>query len=200
MIRQTLIAAGLLGAVAVLAARSAEAVQYKVDDEHTGVTFQVRHLFTKVNGRFDKFDGTIDFDPAHPELAKVAGTIDAATINTNNAERDKHLRSDAFFDVGKFPKITFVSSGVKDLDAAKQGGKMQGKLTIHGVERPVVLDVAFLGAGKDPFGNQRAGFSARTTINRKDFGLTWNETLETGGVLVGDDVTIDLSIEGIVSE
>jgi polyisoprenoid-binding protein YceI len=194
------IAVTTLSMVAMLAACRAEAVRYKVDDDHTSVIFQVRHLFTKVNGRFDKFDGTIDFDPAHPEQAKVAGTIDAATINTNNAERDKHLRSDAFFDVAKFPKITFASGAVTDLDAGKQSGKMRGTLTIHGVERPVVLDVAFLGAGKDPYGNQRAGFSARTTVDRKDFGLTWNEALETGGVLVGDEVAIELSIEGIVPQ
>jgi len=173
-----------------------EAAQYKVDPAHTSVTFQVRHLFTKVTGRFDRFDGTIDFDPAHPEQAKVAGSIDAASISTNNEKRDQDLRSDRFFDVERFPKITFTSTAVTQVDAAKQVGRMEGRLTIHGVERPVVLEVAYLGAGKDPWGNQRAGFSGRTTIDRKDFGLSWNEALETGGVLVGDEVTIDLEIEG----
>lgn len=189
-----------IGMAIALGAQVAGAVQYKVDAEHTTAGFKVRHLFTSVTGRFDRFDGTIDFDPARPEQTRVAGTIDATSINTNNPDRDKHLRSKDFFDVEHFPKITFTSTGVSDLDASKQKGKMQGTLTIHGVARPVTLDVAFLGAGKDPYGNQRAGFTATTTVNRKDFGLTWNETLETGGLLVGDDVAIELSVEGIIPE
>lgn len=177
-----------------------QAAQYKVDPGHTSVTFQVRHLFTKVTGRFDTFDGTIEFDPAHPEQAVVSGSIDAASVNTNNDRRDKDLRSDHFFDVAKYPKISFTSTSVSAVDAAKHAGKMEGKLTIHGVERPVVLDVAYLGAGKDPWGNERAGFSGTTTINRKDFGLTWNQALEAGGVLVGDEITIDLQIEATAAK
>src|SRR5262249_25017864 len=109
-------------------------------------------------------------------------------------------RSKDFFDVDKFPKITFVSTGVSDVDAAKKSGKLHGKLNIHGVEKDVGLDVAYLGEGSDPWGNKKAGFSATTTINRKDFGLNWNETLETGGVLVGDDVQIEISAEGEVGK
>lgn len=185
-------------AVALLAPTSASAASYKVDADHTTVAFQVRHLFTNVQGRFDRFEGTIEFDPAKPEATKVEGTIDAASINTNVEQRDKHLRSDDFFDVEKFPKISFVSTGTAAIDASKKSGKLQGKLTIRGVEKPVTLDVTYLGAGKDPWGNQRAGFSAHTTIDRKDFGLAWNETLESGGLLVGDEVKISIDAEGIL--
>jgi polyisoprenoid-binding protein YceI len=178
----------------------AHATAYKVDLDHTSITFRVRHLFTQVNGRFDRFEGKITFDPAHPEQVKVEGSIDVASVNTNVAERDKDLRSKRFFDAETYPKITFVSTGVSAIDATKKNGKMAGKLSLHGVEKPVVLDVSFLGEGKDPWGNRKAGFSARTTINRKDFGLSWNETLESGGVLVGDDVEIEIQSEGLVEE
>lgn len=182
-------------AISVYLPGTALATTYKVDPEHTNVGFRVRHLFTPVKGRFDRFEGQIVFDPQHPEQTKVEGSIDVASINTNVTERDNDLRSARFFDVAKYPKITFVS-GASKIDATTKRGKLHGILTIHGVERPVILDVAFLGAGKDPWGNMRAGFSAHTTINRKDFGLTWNETLETGGVLVGDEIQIEIEAEG----
>ncbi len=196
--RNRIIGLAILSSLVLLRPAASSAVQYKVDPAHTAVTFQVRHLFSKVNGRFDKFDGKIDFDPGQLEKTVVEGSIDAASINTNEEKRDKHLRSKAFFHAEKYPKITFASTGVSDVDMAKKTGKLHGNLTIHGVEKPVVLDVAFLGAGKDPWGNERAGFTAKTTINRKDYGLTWNETLETGGVLVGDDIEIEIDAEGLV--
>lgn len=177
---------------------AALATTYKVDPEHTSVTFRVRHLLTYVTGRFDRFEGTITFDPAQPDQTKVLGAIDVASVNTNVEERDTDLRSRRFFDAAQYPKITFVSTGVSDLDATRKNGKLHGRLTIHGVEKPVVLEVSYLGEGKDPWGNRRAGFSAHTTINRKDFGLMWNETLETGGVLVGDDIRIEIEAEGMV--
>ena len=189
----TLVASLLLPSIAL-------ATTYKVDPDHTSITFRVRHLFSQVTGRFDRFDGKIAFDPAHPQQVKVEGSIDVTSVNTNVAERDKDLRSKRFFDAETYPKITFVSTGVSNVNAVKKTGKLAGKLTIHGVEKPVVLEVSYLGEGKDPWGNRRAGFSAQTTINRKDFGLTWNETLETGGVLVGDDVQIDIQAEGLVEE
>jgi polyisoprenoid-binding protein YceI len=173
---------------------------YKVDPQHSSVTFSIRHLFSKVNGRFDKFQGTINVDPANPTTAKAEGSIDVASINTNVEKRDNHLRSKDFFDVEKYPKITFVSTKVTDVDAEKKTGKLHGKLKIHGVEKDVVLDVAYLGEGSDPWGNKKAGFTATTTINRKDFGLNWNETLETGGVLVGDEVQIEIAVEGDVGQ
>ncbi|HVM96527.1 MAG TPA: YceI family protein [Candidatus Acidoferrales bacterium] len=185
-----------IGLFALAIPRAGWAKHYKVDPDHTSVSFRVRHLFSAVKGRFDKFDGEIEFDPTKPEATKVTGSIDVASINTNVAERDKHLRSKDFFDVANFPKITFASTGVTDLDSTKKAGKMQAKLTIHGVEKPVVLEVSFLGEVKDPWGNVKAGFAANTTINRKDFGLTWNQALETGGALVGDDVQIEIDAEG----
>ena len=146
---------------------SALATTYKVDPEHTNVSFRVRHLFTRVTGRFDKFEGQIVFDPAHLDQVQAHGSIDVASVNTNVGERDKDLRSPRFFDAEKYPKITFASTGVSDVDASQKTGKLSGSLTIHGVEKPVVLDVSFLGQGKDPWGNMRAGFSAHTTINRR---------------------------------
>lgn len=171
-----------------------------IDKSHTSVGFTVRHLFTRVAGRFDTFEGKIAFDPQNPGSAKVEGAIDAASINTNNEKRDTHLRSEDFFAVEKYPKILFKSTKVSDVDATRQTGKLHGVLKIRGVERPVVLDVAFLGTGKDPWGNSKAGFTASGTINRKDFGLNWNEALETGGFLVGDDVEIEINAEANVPE
>jgi polyisoprenoid-binding protein YceI len=170
---------------------------YRVDPAHTSVLFRIRHLFTTVTGRFQTFEGTIVYDEKQPAQTKVEGSIDAASIDTTVKKRDDHLRSADFFDVEKYPKITFQSSGVSALDAAGTKGKMQGTLTMHGVSRPVVLEVSFLGKGKDPGGKQRAGFHATTTVDRKQFGLTWNKALESGGLLVGDEVTIELDIEAV---
>lgn len=175
----------------------APAAEYKVDPSHTSVTFEIRHLFTTVRGNFRKFEGKIAFDPADPSKTKVEGTIDAASIDTNVEKRDAHLRGKDFFDVEKYPQITFASTKVISVDDKTKSGKLEGNLTMHGVTRPVVLDVAFLGEGKDPWGNTRAGFHAGTTINRKDFGLSWNETLETGSLLVGEEVKISLDVEGL---
>ena len=168
---------------------------YRVDPAHTSVLFRVRHLFTTVTGRFQIFEGKIVYDEKQPTQAKVEGAIDAASIDTNVKKRDDHLRSADFFDVEKYPKITFQSSGVSDLDTPGTKGKMQGTLTMHGVTKPVVLEVSFLGKGKDPGGKERAGFHATTTVDRKQFGLTWNKALESGGLLVGDEVTIEIDIE-----
>jgi len=176
------------------------ATRYEVDDQHTSVTFAVRHLFTEVEGRFRTFGGEIVFDPAAPEQASIKGTIDTASIDTNVQKRDEHLRSADFFDVAKYPKIEFTSTGVSDIDKATNKGKILGNLTMHGVTKPVVLDAQFLGAATDPWGNRKAGFAATTTINRKDFGLGWNKALESGGLLVGDEVTIRINVEGDVRE
>jgi len=178
---------------------AAQAANWKIDGSHTTVGFSVSHLFTSVQGRFDRFDGTIEFDPEKPEVAVVRATVEAASINTNNAKRDKHLRSGDFFDVEKNPTISFKStSGVTGMKGSS--GKLAGNLTIHGVTKPVVFDVVFRGQGKDPWGNFRAGFSASLNINRKDYGLNWNEVLETGGVLVGEEVEIRIEVEGILDE
>jgi len=175
----------------------AAAATYRVDPAHSSVLFHIRHLFTTVTGRFSTFEGTIVYDDKQAAATKVDGSIDAASIDTNVKKRDDHLRSADFFDVEKFPKIAFQSAGVSDLDASGHKGKMHGALTMHGVTKPVVLDVAFLGKGKDPGGKERAGFHATTTVDRKQFGLTWNKAVESGGLLVGDDVTIEIDVEAI---
>lgn len=185
----------LVLAVGMWLAAPAWAATYKIDQDHTTVSFKIRHLFSKVEGVFRDFAGTIDYEPDHPEQWKVEATIQAASIDTRVDKRDAHLRSKDFFDVEKYPAITFKSTGVTDATASH--AKLNGLLTIHGVEKPVTLDVDIHGVGKDPWGNIRAGFTATTKINRKDFGVMWNQTLETGQLLVGEEVDITLEVEGI---
>jgi polyisoprenoid-binding protein YceI len=187
-------------ALAVALAGDARATTYAVDPAHTSVNFRVKHLFTYVDGRFSTFDGTIAFDPDAPEKTTVSGTIDVASIDTNVEKRDNHLRSADFFDVEKHSKLAFQSTKVTDVDAKAGTAKLHGNLTIKDVTKPVVLDAKFLGAATDPWGNKKAGFSGTTTINRKDFGLGWNQALETGGFLVGDEVEIRIDVEGDVKD
>lgn len=168
---------------------------YQVDKTHSEVTFQVRHLLTKVRGHFADFSGTITVDEANPANSHVDVTIQAASIDTHTVDRDTHLRSGDFFDVEKYPTLTF-----KSVSVTPRGGDwfdVLGDLTIHGVTRQVTLPVNYLGNSKDPWRNERAAFEADITINRKDFNLNWNATLETGGFLVGDDVKISLSIQAV---
>jgi polyisoprenoid-binding protein YceI len=166
---------------------------FDIDKAHSEATFQVRHLVTKVRGRFSDFAGAIRFDEAHPEQSSVEFAVQTASVDTNAADRDAHLRSEDFFHVDKFPTITFKSAKV----TPKGGDKFDvtGTLTIRGVSKEVTLPVDYLGSGKDPWGTEKAGFETEITINRKDFGLLWNAALETGGFLVGDDVKISISIE-----
>lgn len=185
-------------AAIVIVPSAAVAKGYKIDAEHTTVRFRVRHLFTKVEGQFKIFEGRIVFDLADAANAKVTGSIDVGSIDTNVKERDNHLRGKDFFYVEKYPKITFESTSASDVDAKAQTGKLHGKLSMRGVTKDVVLDVAFTGEGSDPWGNKKAGFTATLKINRKDFGLNWNEALETGGVLVGDEVEIQIDAEASV--
>ena len=174
------------------------AATYKIDADHTTVSFKIKHLFSKVQGRFDKFEGMIEYDEKNPASWKTEATIQAASINTNVEGRDKHLKGPDFFDVEKFPTITFKSTGVTD--ASGTNAKLNGVLTIHGVEKPVTLDLEALGVAKDPWGNTVAGFFAKTTINRKDFGLTWSKVAETGQLLVGEEVEIELDVAGILEQ
>jgi len=187
----------ILSVAVVLAAATARAQPLKltIDSQHSTVGFRVRHLFTKVNGQFRGFEGTIDFDEKNLGACKVTVTIKAETIDTNVEGRDKDLRSARFFDVAKYPELTFTSVGITDVVGGK--GRIKGTLTMHGVSREVALDAEFLGAGKDPWGNQRYGFHAETKVNRKDFGMAWNEVIEAGGVLVGDEVEISLDVEAV---
>ncbi len=169
---------------------------YKLDPEHTTIGFRVSHLvFSKVPGRLNKFEGTIVLDPADLSKGTVEVTIDAASIDTNEPARDKHLKSDEFFDVEKYPKVTFRSIRVKPISQNKL--QIEGNLTIHGVTKPVTLDVDELGFGPAGYGAYRAGFEARSRINRQDFDVSWNDVVEGGGLMVGNDVDINLSIEAI---
>ncbi len=173
----------------------AQSAHYEIDSDHTSVNFTIRHLvISKVKGKFAKFVGSFDYDPKKLNSWKTSTTIQAESIDTGVAERDKHLRSSDFFDVKKYPIIAFVSTGVKDFNGST--GKLEGNLTIHGVTKPVTLNLEVGGTVTDPWGNKKAAFSANTKLNRKDFGLTWNKAIETGGVLVGDEVEINLEVEG----
>jgi polyisoprenoid-binding protein YceI len=168
---------------------------YAIDKAHSEVTFQVRHLLTKVRGRFSDFAGAVRFDEKRPENSSVSLTVDTVTVDPNNSDRDQHLRSDDFFAVDRYPTITFNSSRI--VKTNEDSFDVSGTLTIRGVAREITLPVTYLGPASDPWGNARAGFETEITLNRKDFGLAWNAALETGGFLLGDDVRISLSIQAI---
>lgn len=177
------------------------ATTWNLDATHSTVDFSVKHMmFTTVRGRFAQVEGTISFDPTAPEQGSVQVTIPVASIDTGVADRDGHLRSGDFFDVENHPAITFRSRRVEG--GPGQAGdtfRVVGDLTIRGVTREVVLAARFEGTGTDPWGNTRSGFSATTTVDRRDFGLTWNQALETGGVLVGHEVKIELHVQAVAA-
>jgi polyisoprenoid-binding protein YceI len=166
---------------------------FQIDKAHSDATFQVRHLISKVRGRFSDFDGTVELDQARPEQSKVSLTIKAASIDTGVADRDNHLRSDDFFATDTHPTLTFVSTGI-----VPKGGnhyEVTGDLTMRGVTKSIVLPIEFLGTATDPWGNQKVAFEGEVTLNRKDYGLNWNAAIETGGFLVGDEVKVGLQIQ-----
>jgi polyisoprenoid-binding protein YceI len=166
---------------------------WTIDQAHSTVNFSLRHMMvTKVTGQFERFSGTIVFDPANVDAASVEVEIETASITTRSADRDTHLRSADFFDAETYPTITFKSTGVH---GHGDSFHVHGDLTMHGVTREVVLDTTFNGTGTSPFGHTVAGFEAETKIKRGDFGLNWNAALETGGVMVSDEIRITLDIE-----
>lgn len=167
---------------------------WKIDSAHSHVTFGVRHMMiSTARGRFGEVNGTVEFDEANPINSTVNVQIEAASIDTRDAQRDGHLRSADFLDADNYPTLTFVSKRVEKIDDSH--GRIIGDLTIRGVSKEVVLDTEYAGQAKSPWGTTSAGFSAKTAINRKDWGLEWNGALETGGVLVGDQVNIDIDLE-----
>lgn len=167
---------------------------WKIDPAHSAIEFRVRHMMiSNVRGEFKNFEGTVEFSPEAPENTRVEITIDTASIDTKVGDRDAHLRSADFFESETYPQATFKSTRVEVLDAAH--AKLQGDLTIKGISKPVVLEVEFAGVQTNPWGSQAAGFTAWTKINRKDWGLGWNVALETGGVLVGDDIALTIELE-----
>lgn len=175
---------------------------WTIDQAHTQVGFAVKHMmFTTVRGKFAEVEGRIRMDPGGSGPSSVEVEIGAASIDTGVADRDEHLRSPDFLDVDNHPTLTFVSRRVEG-DPSESGStfRVVGDLTIRGTTREVVLDARFEGTGEDPWGGTRAGFSADTVIDRRDFGLTWNQALETGGVLVGHDVKIHLEVQAVVAE
>ena len=181
----------------IFMAAAAQADTWAIDPAHTTVEFSVRHMMiSNVKGRFDKVSGTVSANGTDPNSVQISATIDANSINTHNEQRDEHLKSPDFLDVAKYPTITFKSTKVEPAVTGKW--KLIGDLTLHGVTKPIVLEVDGPAPPiKDPYGKTRAGASASTKIDRKDFGLTWSKALEAGGVMVGDDVSISIEIEAI---
>jgi polyisoprenoid-binding protein YceI len=188
MVRKTLLALGLTLGLA----GTALADTYTVDRNHSEAAFQVRHIFTKVRGTFRDFSGTVNFDKAKPENSTVEFRIKATSIDTGVQKRDDHLRSPDFFDVATHPEIVFKSTKV----VSKGNNKFDvtGDFTLHGVTKSITLPVTFLGEQKFMKG-AKAGFETAVTINRKDYGLVWNRALESGGVMVGEEVEISINIE-----
>ena len=169
-------------------------MSWKIDPAHSEINFSARHMMiSNVRGQFEKFEGTVDFDEKSPEKSHVDVRVDAKSLNSRENQRDAHLRSPDFLDVEKYPYITFKSKRIEVLDDTH--ALIYGDLTIKDETHEVPLDVEFNGFSKSPWGTMNAGFSAHTKLNRKDWGLTWNVALETGGWLVGDELKIDVEVE-----
>jgi polyisoprenoid-binding protein YceI len=185
--------ASLVCVVGLVAAVPGHGATWELDPAHSSVSFAVRHMMiSTVRGQFRTFSGTAIGDPTSPEQAKLEATIDVASIDTGNEKRDAHLKSADFFDVQQFPKMTFKSTKIEPAGPGKY--KVTGDLTLHGVTKPVVLEVE--GPTKPvTMGNVKSGAHATTRINRKDFGITWNKSMDGGGIMVGDDVDVTIDVE-----
>jgi len=169
---------------------------YAVDATHSRIGFVARHaMVTKVRGSFNEFEGAGYFDVENPANSQLRLTIQAASIDTRNADRDAHLKGNDFFDMEAYPEITFASTGVEQLDA--ENYRVTGDLTIKGVTKPVSVDFEYTGTAVDPYNNQRIGFEGSTTVNRKDWGVSWNAALDAGGVLVSEKVTLEFDVSAI---
>lgn len=192
------IIAHFIGALAIAASVFA-AESFVVDKAHSEANFQVRHLVSRVSGKFDDFAGTITLDRANPSASAVEFKIKTASIDTGNENRDKDLRGANFFEVEKFPEISFKSTSVKPA-GRKDMYDVTGPFTMHGVTKTITFPVEFLGFIKDPWGGERAGFTLHTTLNRKDYGINWNKALDNGGTLLSDDVDITVNIEAAKSK
>ena len=169
---------------------------YVIDPAHSRVGFVARHaMVTKVRGSFNEFEGTGVFDAENPSRSSLRLTITAASIDTRNADRDAHLRSNDFFDMEQYPEIGFVSTAVEAVDAERY--RVTGDLRIKGVIKPVTFELEYTGSVVDPYGNERIGFEGQVTVNRKDWGVNWNAALEAGGVLVSEKVTLEFEVSAI---
>jgi polyisoprenoid-binding protein YceI len=171
---------------------------YVIDQAHTRIGFTARHaMITKVRGSFTEFEGKVHLDEQNPNASSAQIVIKVHSVDTGNADRDAHLRSNDFFSMDEFPQITFASTAAEKLGDGDFG--LTGDLTVKGVTRPVTVDFEYQGSAKDPYGNLRAGFEGKAQVNRKDFGVTFNAPLETGGVLVGDKITLEFDVSLIRS-
>lgn len=179
--------------VSMAAIVGAQPVVYEIDAVHTSVGFKVRHLVSNTQGNFNEFEGTITFDTDDFTTAQVIGTIKSASINTNNEKRDTHLRGADFFETEKYPTLTFKST--KITKAGKDRYEVWGDLTMHGVTKNIKLDAEYTGMATDPMGIEKVGITVTGEINRMDFGITWSKTLDTGGLMVGNEVQLSLEIE-----
>jgi polyisoprenoid-binding protein YceI len=169
---------------------------WSIDTAHSGISFSVRHMvFAKVRGRFGSWRGSVRLDEEDLARSSVSVEIDAASIDTGVADRDNHLRSDDFLDVERFANLRYESTRVQTMSDGRM--RIHGELTIRDVTRAVVLDVEYAGVAKDPWGNRRAAFTASTSIDRREFGLAWNQILEAGGVLVGERIDIELEVQAV---
>jgi polyisoprenoid-binding protein YceI len=169
---------------------------YTIDPTHSRIGFVARHaMVTKVRGSFNEFEGSGHLDTEDPTTSHLQLTIQAASIDTRNADRDGHLRSNDFFDMDTYPEITFTSTAIEQVDP--ENYRVTGDLTIKDVTKPVTIDFEYTGSAVDPYGNQRVGFEGTTTVNRKDWGVSWNAALEAGGVLVGEKVVLEFEVSAI---
>jgi polyisoprenoid-binding protein YceI len=188
-----------LAAVLGAASLPAAAESWSIDASHSTVGFSVRHMMvTNVKGSFGKFTAKVDGSPADPTTAKISAAVEVASVDTRDAKRDEHLRSADFFDAAKFPEMTFTSTKVEKTSATT--AKMTGNLTLRGVTKPVVLDVEYTSALKNPRGKTVIGATATGKINRKDFGVSWSRSLDGGGLVVGDEVAIQLDLQFVKSD
>lgn len=190
----------VLAGVLALATPALAADSYAVDKGHSEVSFQIGHLgLSKVRGRFKDFDGTIRIDQAKPEASSVEFTVKTVSIDTDNEKRDQDLRTGAgLLEVEKYPTLTFKSS--KIAPKGKDHYDVTGTLTLHGVSKEITLPVTVIGPIKDPWGNQRVSFETNTTLNRKDYGVSYHKVLDTGGLVVGDDVSVSITLEAVKKE
>lgn len=191
----TCVRAAVLVLYAGVGLASAETARFNLDLDHSIIEFQVKHMvISKTTGRFTDYTGFVELDPEAGQVKAIEATIKAASLNTNHEKRDAHLRNPDFFDVEKYPTLTYKLKSLK-----KMGDEFTafGDLTMRGVTQEVVLVGTFNGVTKDPWGNTRAGFTGKGKLNRKDFGMTWNKALDNGGLIVGDEVDIRLEIEAI---
>ena len=197
LIRTFVVVVVALAALPLLAQEAQTAApvteSWTIDKAHSSAEFKVRHMMANVGGRFGDFDAVIHLDRTKASNSSVEFTIQAASIDTGNKNRDDHLRSPDFFDVAKFPTISFKSVSIKE--RSKDLYDVTGDLTMHGVTKRITMPVQFLGFGRGPGGSEKAGFEITTTLNRKDFGVVWNRNLDEGGVLLGDDVKVTINLE-----